>query len=165
MKRIENTVFDDSTGKVISTCNSLSEYTSDSPINPQNYSTELFTMTSACAWNKLFKASLVKENAVFVENPASEEFAMLRQTMAASLLNCMKYNYDNGQKDFWGYEIGRTYLKVSEADEKNSGVKETQTLAGVITGNIQNSAWQCTGEVDFYTVKQYHNITKTVTEE
>ena len=33
-----------------------------------------------------------KENAVFVENPASEEFAMLRQTMAASLLNCVKYN-------------------------------------------------------------------------
>ena len=102
---------------------------------------------------KQFNMSYDKENAVFVENPASEEFAMLRQTMAASLLNCMKYNYDNGQKDFWGYEIGRTYIKVAEADEKNSGVKETQTLAGVITGNIQNSLWQCTGEVDFYTVK------------
>ncbi len=102
---------------------------------------------------KQFNMSYDKENAVFVENPASEEFAMLRQTMAASLLNCMKYNYDNGQKDFWGYEIGRTYLKVSEADEKSSGVKETQTLAGVITGNVQKSLWQCTGEIDFYTVK------------
>ena len=102
---------------------------------------------------KQFNMSYDKENAVFVENPASEEFAMLRQTMAASLLNCMKYNYDNGQKDFWGYEIGRTYLKVTEAEEKNSGVKETQTLAGVITGNIQKSLWQPTGEVDFYTVK------------
>ena len=100
-----------------------------------------------------FNMNYDKENAVFVDNPASEEFAMLRQTMAASLLNCMKYNYDNGQKDFWGYEIGRTYLKVSESDEKSSGVKETQTLAGVITGNIQKSLWQCTGEVDFYTVK------------
>ena len=102
---------------------------------------------------KQFNMSYDKENAVFVENPASEEFAMLRQTMAASLSNCMKYNYDNGQKDFWGYEIGRTYLKVSEADEKSSGVKETQTLAGVITGNVQKSLWQCTGEIDFYTVK------------
>ena len=102
---------------------------------------------------KQFNMNYDKENAVFVENPASEEFAMLRQTMAASLLNCMKYNYDNGQKDFWGYEIGRTYIKTAEADEKNSGVKETQTLAGVITGNIQKSLWQCTGEVDFYTVK------------
>lgn len=102
---------------------------------------------------KQFNMSYDKENAVYVENPASEEFAMLRQTMIASLLNCMKYNYDNGQKDFWGYEIGRTYLKVSEANEKNAGIKETQTMAGIITGNIQNSLWQSTGEIDFYTVK------------
>lgn len=102
---------------------------------------------------KQFNMSYDKDNAVYVENPASEEFAMLRQTMIASLLNCMKYNYDNGQKDFWGYEIGRTYLKVSEANEKNAGIKETQTLAGIITGNIQNSLWQPTGEIDFYTVK------------
>ena len=65
----------------------------------------------------------------------------------------MKYNYDNGQKDFWGYEIGRSYLKVGETTEKETGIKETQTLAGVITGNVQNSLWQSTGDVDFYTVK------------
>ena len=119
-----------------------------------------------CGLNELQTSSLIgepllkqfnmvydKENAVFVENPASEDFTMLRQTLIASLLNCMKYNYDNGQRDFWGYEIGRTYLKVAPADEKNTGVKETQVLAGVITGNVQNSLWQQTGEVDFYTVK------------
>ena len=65
----------------------------------------------------------------------------------------MKYNYDNGEKDFWGYEIGRSYLKVGETNEKDSGVKESLTLAGIITGNVQNSLWQSTGEVDFYTVK------------
>ena len=102
---------------------------------------------------KQFNMTFDKTNAIYVENPASEDFAMLRQTMAASMLNCMKYNFDNGQKDFWGYEIGRTYIKVAEADEKNTGVKETQTLSGIITGNIQNSLWQCTGKVDFYTVK------------
>ena len=102
---------------------------------------------------KQFNMTFDKENAIYVENPASEDFSMLRQTMAASMLNCMKYNFDNGQKDFWGYEIGRTYIKIAEADEKNSGVKETQTLAGIITGNVQNSLWQCTGKVDFYTVK------------
>ena len=102
---------------------------------------------------KQFRMTFDKEHAVYVENPASEDFAMLRQTLIASLLNCAKYNYDNGQKDFWGYEIGRTYIKVSEPDEKFSGVKETQVLAGVLTGNVQNSLWQCTGNVDFYTVK------------
>jgi phenylalanyl-tRNA synthetase beta chain len=102
---------------------------------------------------KQFNMTFDKEKAIYVENPASEDCTMLRQTLMASLLNCMKYNYDNGQKDFWGYEIGRSYLKVSETDEKNSGVRETLTLAGVITGNVQNSLWQSTGEVDFYTVK------------
>ena len=102
---------------------------------------------------KQFNMTYEKDKAIFVENPASEDFAMLRQTLIANLLSCMKYNYDNGQKDFWGYEIGRSYLKISEPDEKFSGVKETQILAGVITGNIQKSHWQNTGDVDFYTVK------------
>ena len=94
-----------------------------------------------------------EENAVKVQNAASEEYSMLRQTLAASALNCMKYNFDNGQKTFWGYEIGRTYLKVSEADEKNSGVKETTVLEGILTGEIQNSKWQTTAKTDFFTVK------------
>lgn len=128
--------------------------------------TKLHSLMSACGLNEMQTSSLIgeallkqfniafdKENAVYVNNPASEEFAMLRQTLIASILNSMKYNYDNGQKDFWGYEIGRSYIKVAEADEKNSGVKETQVLAGVLTGNIQNSLWQNTGDVDFYTVK------------
>lgn len=102
---------------------------------------------------KQFNMTYDEANAVRVDKPASEEFSMLRQTLSASLLNCLKYNYDNGQKDFWGYEIGRTYIKVAEPEEKNSGVKETLTLAGIITGNVQNSLWQNTGNVDFYTVK------------
>ncbi len=100
-----------------------------------------------------FKMAYDDENAVKVQNPASEEYSMLRQTLAASLLNCMKYNFDNGQKNFWAYEIGRTYIKTSEADEKFSGVKETQVLAGVITGNVQNSKWQFKTQPDFYMVK------------
>ena len=102
---------------------------------------------------KQFNVSFNKDKAIYVQNPASEDFTMLRQTLMASILQCLKYNYDNGQKDFWAYEIGRSYVKISEPDEKNPGVKETQILSGVITGNIQNSLWQNTGEVDFYTVK------------
>lgn len=100
-----------------------------------------------------FKITYDDENAVKVENPASEEYSMLRQTLAASLLNCMKYNFDNGQKVFHAYEIGRTYKKVAPADEKNSGVKETLVLQGVLTGEIQHSMWQNPAKTDFYTVK------------
>ena len=102
---------------------------------------------------KQFNVNFNKEKAVYVQNPSSEEYTMLRQTLMASVLQCLKYNYDNGQKNFWSYEIGRSYVKVSEPDEKCSGVKETQILAGAVTGDIQNSMWQQTGEVDFYTIK------------
>lgn len=100
-----------------------------------------------------FKISYDDENVVKVANAASEEYSMLRQTLAASVINCMKYNFDNGQKTFWAYEIGKTYLKTAEADEKNTGVKETRVLEGILTGEVQNSKWQVKTTTDFYTVK------------
>lgn len=100
-----------------------------------------------------FKITYDDVNAVKVANAASEEYSMLRQTLAASVLNCMKYNFDNGQKTFWGYEIGKTYLKVAEADEKTTGIKETRVLQGVMTGEVQNSKWQVKTSTDFYAVK------------
>jgi len=94
-----------------------------------------------------------EDKAVYVKNAASEEYSMLRQTLAASVLNCLKYNYDNGQKNFWAYEIGKTYFRVADADEKNSGVKETKVLEGALTGEVENSKWQVANTLDFYTVK------------
>ncbi|MCR5266671.1 MAG: phenylalanine--tRNA ligase subunit beta [Cyanobacteria bacterium RUI128] len=102
---------------------------------------------------KQFDMTYDEENVIEVEHPQSEEFTMLRQTMAANMINCLKYNYDNGQKVFWGYEIGKTYLKCGEANEKDAGVKETQTLAGVIMGEIENSKWEAAQKTDFFTVK------------
>lgn len=100
-----------------------------------------------------FKIGYDDENAVKVLNAASEDYSMLRQTLSASVLNCMKYNFDNGQKNFWAYEIGKTYIKTSPADEKNTGVKETRVLEGVLTGEVQNSKWQIKTLTDFYAVK------------
>lgn len=100
-----------------------------------------------------FKIGYDDENAVKVLNAPSEDYSMLRQTLSASVLNCMKYNFDNGQKNFWAYEIGKTYIKTSPADEKNTGVKETRVLEGVLTGEVQNSKWQIKTSTDFYAVK------------
>ena len=94
-----------------------------------------------------------ESKAVKVLNSASEESTMLRQNMAASVLNCMKNNWDNGQKTFWAYEIGKSYLIEGQADEKTSGVKESRILAGVLTGEIENSKWQVKTQTDFFTVK------------
>lgn len=100
-----------------------------------------------------FMISYDDSKALKVLNPVSEECTMLRETIAVSVLNCMKYNYDNGQKNFWAYEIGKTYNVEGPADEKKSGVKETKVLGGIITGEIENSKWQPAGYPDFFTVK------------
>lgn len=94
-----------------------------------------------------------ESKAVKVLNSVSEESTMLRQSLAASVLNCVKYNYDNGQKSFWGYEIGKKYILETEPNEKSSGVRESRVLAGVITGDIENSKWQVKANTDFYTLK------------
>ena len=93
------------------------------------------------------------EKAVKVLNPVSEECTMLRQNLAVSLLNCLKYNCDNGQKNFWAYEIGKTYVSEKPADLKSAGVKETQVLEGIISGEVENSKWQVNSRSDFYTAK------------
>ncbi len=100
-----------------------------------------------------YMLSYEDDRAVKVLKPVSEESAMLRQTLAASVLNCLKFNYDNGQKTFWAYEIGKTYDFSGAPDEKNTGVNETRVLAGVITGDVENSKWQVKTYPDFYTVK------------
>jgi len=102
---------------------------------------------------KQFSLSYDADKAVCVENPQSEEYTMLRQTLLANVLHCMKYNYDNGQKAFWAYEIGKIYFKNAPADDKNSGVDEIKMLSGCLTGDVENSKWQVGAKVDFYTVK------------
>lgn len=105
---------------------------------------------------KQFSLTYDSEKAVKVENPQSEEYTMLRQTNIASVLSCLKYNYDNGQKSFWAYEIGKVYFKNAPANDKNSGVDEIKMLSGLITGDIENSKWGAnagTNKVDFFTLK------------
>lgn len=102
---------------------------------------------------KQFMLSYDEEKAVKIENPQSEEYTMLRQTLSANILNCLKYNYDNAQKTFWAYEIGKVYFKNVPADNKNSGVDEIKMLSGCLTGNIENSKWQKNAETDFFTIK------------
>ena len=100
-----------------------------------------------------FMVPFDESKAVKVLNSASEECTMLRENMSGSILNCLKYNYDNGQKNFWAYEIGTTYNKIGEADEKQTGIAEKRVLAGVLTGEVGNSKWQLDAPVDFFTVK------------
>lgn len=100
-----------------------------------------------------FGLSYNKEAAVFVQNPQSDEHTMLRQTTIANILNTIKYNFDNGQKNIWLYEIGKTYFIKEPATQKDSGVEENQILSGAMTGDTNMNLWKQPSKVDFYTLK------------
>ncbi len=100
-----------------------------------------------------FGLSYKKEEAVFVQNPQSDEHTMLRQTTIANILATLKSNFDNGQKDIWLYELGKTYFIKAPATQKDSGVEENQMISGVITGETNNNLWKKLPKADFYTLK------------
>lgn len=102
---------------------------------------------------KEFSVSYNDEKAVKVCNPQSEDHTMLRQSLVPSILNVVKNNIANGQKNLWIYELGRTYLVEKPADVKNSGVCETRIIAGAMTGAINNEKWIKKPELDFFFVK------------
>lgn len=102
---------------------------------------------------KQFMLEYNKNEAVFVQNPQSDEHTMLRQTLIGNILNTIKTNFDNGQKNVWIYEIGKTYFIKSPAEKINSGVEEYKMLSGAITGETNSNLWKKISKVDFYTLK------------
>ena len=92
------------------------------------------------------------KTSVKVQNPHSEDFAILRQSMYPSMLEVVKNNYDNGQKNFRLYEIGKTYIQKTTPTEDESGVIEARKLTGCIFGTVNNSLTVSKHD-DFFTLK------------
>ncbi|MBQ9245811.1 phenylalanine--tRNA ligase subunit beta [bacterium] len=100
-----------------------------------------------------FGLSYNKEEAVFVQNPQSEDHTMLRQTVMANILSTLKMNFDNGQKNIWLYELGKTYFIKKPAEKIDSGVEENLMVSGVMTGDDNHNLWKKLPSADFYTLK------------
>ena len=113
-------------------------------------------MTSSLTGEPLLKwigLDYNKEQAVKVNNAHSDDHTMLRQNLIPSIMQVTKGNLDNGQKDLWLYEIGKTYFAKETPTPNESGVQEKRILAGVISGNIRSGLWKGQTEVDFYSLK------------
>lgn len=91
--------------------------------------------------------------AVKVTNPQSDEYTMLRQNLIPNIAQIVKYNFDQGQKNLWIYEIGKAFFYKGGTDEKNTGVEEKRVLAGAISGSINQEIWKNKEESGFYTLK------------
>ena len=92
------------------------------------------------------------EHAVKVLNQHSDDFSILRQTLNPNMLDVAKNNFDNGNKNFRLFEIGKTYIQKEPATEDNSGVVETRKLTGCIFGQSNNSLLNKKQD-DFFTLK------------
>ncbi len=102
---------------------------------------------------KKFGLKYNPEQAVKVMNAQSEDATMLRQTLVVNMLDAFKNNYDNGNKDIRLFEIGKTYFATEVPTKENSGVKETLTLSGILTGDTEKGIWKTKNTIDFYTLK------------
>ncbi|MDO5304963.1 MAG: phenylalanine--tRNA ligase beta subunit-related protein, partial [bacterium] len=113
-------------------------------------------MSSSLIGEPLLKKFGLKYNpdqAVKVKNAQSEDATMLRQTLIVNMLDAFKNNYDNGNKDIRLFEIGKTYFATETPTREHSGVKETLTLSGILTGDTEKGIWKTKNTVDFYTLK------------
>lgn len=113
-------------------------------------------VTSSLVGDNLYKTYMQKlddSTSVKVKNPQSEDCTTLRQVLMPSLLNVVKYNFDNGQKNFRFYEIGKVFNIKSKPDENNTGVEEERKLSGAIFGSVNNELWRDKTPADFYTIK------------
>lgn len=113
-------------------------------------------MSSSLIGEPLLKKFGLKYNpdqAVKVKNAQSEDATMLRQTLIVNMLDAFKNNYDNGNKDIRLFEMGKTYFATEVPTKEHSGVKETLTLSGILTGDTEKGIWKTKNTVDFYTLK------------
>ena len=119
----------------------------------QGYSEIVSTSLTGDTFLKNYMTSLDDKTRVDVINPQSEDATSLRQELMPNLLNIVKNNFDNGNKNFKLYEIGKTFKAKDEPNEDFSGVLEERKISGCIFGHTNNEYWNKKETADFYTIK------------
>lgn len=119
----------------------------------QGYTEIISTSLTGDAFLKNYMTSLDDKTRVDVINPQSEDATSLRQELMPNLLNIVKNNFDNGNKNFKLYEIGKTFKAKDEPNEDFSGVLEERKISGCIFGHTNNEYWNKKETADFYTIK------------
>lgn len=90
------------------------------------------------------------EKGVFLDNPLSQEYAMMRPTLIPSLLNTVAYHHRHKIFSVQLFELRNCFQK------DNDRIQETKTLSGVLTGQRLLSHWsdfKKGQETDFYDIK------------
>lgn len=83
-----------------------------------------------------------------IQNPISEDMAVLRPSLLPSILKVAQYNLFRQIEDLKIFEIGNSYFS------KEDSHSEMLTLSGLICGNLDGFHWRTTSSpVDFFDMK------------
>lgn len=95
---------------------------------------------------------------LILENPINKEYALMRPTLAYSLVSSLAYNYSLNNTNLALFEVGRTYFK----DNQNSktGYKEKDTFAFIFSGNRLEKGWGINSDIrySYYDLLNYIGI-------
>ena len=94
---------------------------------------------------------------LIIQNPVSPSYALMRPTLAYSLINSLIYNYSRNNTNLSLFELGRTYFKDDKSD---TGCREENSLGLIITGSRLEKGWEIDKEIkyNYYDILNYINI-------
>lgn len=92
-----------------------------------------------------------RRDTVKIQNPLSEEQAVLRTTLLPSLLQVLQYNFNRQMHNVHIFEISKVFLSALKGDKLP---REKITLALALSGYTDDHHWQSPPqEIDFYYLK------------
>lgn len=112
-----------------------------------------YSFINQSAFDKLqLAADDSRRNAIELLNPITDEFRVMRTTMAPSVLNAAAYNLARQHNKVAIFEVGRVYLP-KELPLKEQATEKSM-LCSVISGKCNDLNWcTCRDNVDFYDMK------------
>ncbi len=94
---------------------------------------------------EMTKTSL--ENIIKIENPITEDFAVMRKNLMFSLLKNVKDNFNRSFNDIRLFEVSKTFENI------NDEIVETTKLAAVLAGSREKTIYSKELAYDFYDMK------------
>lgn len=92
------------------------------------------------------------ESLISLENPISEDMAVLRPTLLIGLLRALSHNHSHDIFDAGLFELGRVFLPL----EGHILPNEETRIGLILSGNKRTRSWATQpGPVDFYTAKGF----------
>ncbi|MEH2289989.1 phenylalanine--tRNA ligase subunit beta [Nostoc sp.] len=108
---------------------------------------------------ELIHYSLVKpgeDRNIVLSNPLFVEYSALRTDLISGLIDAFQYNLEQGNGSLNGFEIGQIFW------QEEDGLQETETLAGIMGGDISVGKWSKSGREEPITWFEAKGILESV---